>query len=482
MTMSFWKLNRTKHYEALKEHINVDTLIIGGGMVGLNTLYLLKDADVILVEANEIGSGVSQNTTGKLNYLQENTLYQFWKRGAEAKAVDYLSAQLEGIELLKKIIKQENISCNLEEVTSYLVTRDANNIADLQRFRVFLEKQGIKVTEDISSITESFLYGIGVDRTYVFHPVKYMLELASRIPDEKIYEHTRILQIECSEDCYYCYTDQNYCIRAHHVVLACHYPFFLFPFFLPLKTSIEKSYLAVREVPKNLKYTYITLESPSMSSRFYQDEEKQYQIFLGSSHDTSTKQNDALEFQKFLETFSLDEKEILCSWSNVDLLTSDFLPFVGEIKPNLYLATGFQTWGMVQSVVSAYVIQSLLKQQENPYQKLFEPRRETWQHFLSLPGSIFRNAKSFVGSKFYHKSWYSSQLRFFFDQGRLIAVYKDEKGEHLVHPVCPHLKCGLIFNEVDKTWDCPCHSSRFDLDGHCLKGPAKYSITYKPGS
>lgn len=474
--MSIWEMYQIKqHYPKLKENKIVDILIIGGGMSGVQTLYQLKNENVCLVEAREIGSGVSKNTTAKINYLQENTLFSLWKEGKKSLAISYLASQISGMKELLDRIKQENISCDLESVTSFLVTREEKNVSLLQKFKHFLEEQHIFVTDDISSLLESFSYGIGVTDTYVFHPLKYLYGLLKSISAE-VFEHTKIIKMVRGEDCYFCHTIDGYCIRAKQVVVACHYPFFLSPFWLPLKSSVEKSYLIAVPTKKNLKYTYITVENPTMSSRFYQDGKSIYQICLGANHLIGVKQNDIKNFEYVLESFHKKKQDVVFSWSNVDLETKDHLAYIGEILPHLYLCTGYQTWGMITSSLAAHMISSFIHQETSEYSFLFQPKRFNFSVLEQMVCSIGENTFSFLRSHYYPKSWYSKDLSFSFQNGKIVASYKDEEGMHSVHPICPHLKCGLIFNEVEKTWDCPCHSSRFDKDGNCLKGPSKYSI------
>ncbi len=475
--MSLWAEYKLSHsYDSLKENKIVDTLIIGGGMVGVQTMYYLKDRkDVMLVEANKIGMGVSANTTGKINYLQESTLGYLIEKGKFVTASMYLASQIEGINFMQDIILQEQIDCDFEKVTSYLVTNDENKVKSLKKIKNFLNQKGISVLEEIPKQT-SFSYGIGVTDTYVFHPLKYLDGILKSLTNSSLYENTRIVKIQKKDDVYVCETNDHFQIIAQNVICCCHYPFFLFPYFLPVKTEIEKSYLLAKKASENLKYTYITMESDCLSSRFYETNQQVYQIFLGKNHKTSVLQNDQQNLRDVKHKLSLEDFSY--QWSNVDILTFDHLPFIGKIKPNFYLATGFQTWGMIQSIVSAKMISFELEGKISPYQALFDPKRKKVMRTCLLPYYLGVNFFSFVRSKFYKKNWYDA-VTFYYEDGKLIGCYKDLEGvEHKVHPVCPHMKCGLIFNPVDKTWDCPCHSSRFSMDGKVLKGPSTYSISY----
>lgn len=478
--MTLWEKGvKLPSYPSLTHDLKVDVLIIGGGMTGLQTLYYLKNyPNVCLVEGNTIGFGVSKNTTGKINYLQENTLGYLVKKGKMGKAHQYLNSQREGMELLKQIVLTEKIDCNLEQVSSFLVTNQKKQIFPLNALKSFLKEENITIDETLPKECTSYLDGFGVSDTYVFHPLKYMKGLLQRLSNPSIYEHTRIIKIKRKKDGYHCYTNTFCEILANKVIIACHYPFFLFPFLLPFKSYIEKSYFVATKVPKNLKYTYITMENPSVSTRFYEEDGEVYQIYLGASHMTGVHQDDLKNFRNVMENHSLKFSQDI-SWSNVDIFSFDHLPFVGKIQKNMYLSTAYQGWGMAQSALSAHMLRRMVLEEETSYASLFSPKRSFLFSLFCLPIALVFNTFSFLRSRIYKKSWYSDRVTFEKDNGTLIAKYRDSDGKyHCVTPICPHLKCGLIFNEQEKTWDCPCHSSRFDLDGRVLKGPTKYSISY----
>ncbi len=266
--MSLWsKYREDFSFPSLKSNLEVDTLIIGGGMTGLNTMYFLRDQkNICLVEANQIGSGVSMNTTGKINYLQENTFVSKLQKGKKILAQKILSSQIYGMKLLLDIISKEQLDCDLEQVTSYIVTNKKENIEVLKEVKDFLKEKNISVV-DGDHLFNRFSYGVGVKDTFVFNPMKYMQGLSKILKKHQIYENTKIIKMIRGEKYYFCHTEK-YCIRAKEVIIACHYPFFLFPFFMPMKSSIEKSYIIAHKVSNNEKYSYITLETPSESMRF----------------------------------------------------------------------------------------------------------------------------------------------------------------------------------------------------------------------
>lgn len=477
--MSLWEKYLNKNsLPNLDKNIMVDTLIIGGGITGLTTLYYLKDyQSVCLVDAGLVGNGVTKNTTGKLTYLQ-NTIYKdLEKNVGYDSSIEYLKSQTLAITLIKDIITKEQIECNLEKVDSYVFTNKENELNKLKQEYEFL-KNCVNIVEKKLPINVSSLYSISVNDTYVFNPIKYLNHLKNMLKD-KIYEYTKIKKIIRHRNKYICYSDK-YTIIADKIIVACHYPFFFIPFCLPLKSHIEKSYIITRKVKKNPKFSAITVSNPGMSIRYLEDNNEIYEICLASSHKTSSNQDDLKNFSNVKKTFSLKDNEIIDSWSNVDIITDDKLPYIGEAKKNFYIATGFNTWGMTNGIIAAYMLSRFILNEDVPFRDLFSINRTNFYQIKSFFSNTINSLKAFVGSKKRQKDWYSDNLKITTINGKQVGIYTDINGkEHIVYTTCPHMGCSLIFNELEHTWDCPCHSSRFSLDGKCLKGPSTKDITYK---
>lgn len=478
--MSLWgkKLDR-EILPSLEEEKEVDTLIIGGGIVGLTTLYYLKDKeDVFLVDAGKVGDGVTKNTTGKLTFLQ-NTIYTDLLNNINLEtAQDYLQSQKMAIDLAKNIIEKENINCFLEKVDSYVFTTKPKEIKKLKQERDFLVSQNIKVKENALPVQLSSIYSISVEDTYVFHPILYVNHLKSLLK-EKIFENTKIVKIKKEKGKYVC-IGEKIKIIASNVIVACHYPFFFLPFCLPMKAHLEKSYIFVRKVKENPKISAITVSNPGMSIRYHEDESGIYEICLACSHKTSNHQEDAENFKTVKKIFHINEEEVVDLWSNVDIITDDKLPFIGNASKNLFVATGFNTWGMTNGILAGYLLSKKILGDQVPFQELFSLKRSNFYQIKNFFPNLIGSAISFIGSKKRAKKWYKSHLIFTKKNGKPIAIYIDKNGvKHTVFTTCPHMGCSLIFNELEETWDCPCHSSRFTKDGACIKGPSTKDIHYK---
>lgn len=479
--MSIWnKKEKIENVKVLNKDIETDILIIGAGITGMTTAYFLKDKNITIVDANLIGHGVTLNTTAKINYFQERVYTKIKNMSGNDKAVKYLNSQIYAIKNIKEIIEKNNIECDFKQVPSFVFASKESEIEPLNKEIEFLKQNNIKVYEKKLNISIKNYKSYCVDDTYIFNPIKYLNGLKKILKNINIYENTKIIKIEKQNNYYICHTDR-YKIKTEKIVFATHYPYFLLPLMMPIKTEIEKSYVVVSKVKKDGEFTCISSSAPVYSCRFYNDGNYIYQISLAESHNTSIKQNDKEHFDNVKKIFKLKEKDIVMTYSNQDMMTPDHMPYIGEIKNNMYIGCGYNTWGMTNSVLASKIISDLILEKENEYIEIFNPNRFNLANLVKLPIIMLSQIKSFFGPKLNkNKSWYSNRISFKSENGKSLAIYKDENGfKHVVHNKCPHLGCSLIFNEEEKTWDCPCHSSRFDINGKCIKGPSNYDISYK---
>lgn len=476
---SIWDIKLDSKLKELDRNIEVDILIIGAGITGMTTAYYLRNKNICVVDANRIGHGVTLGTTAKINYFQERIYSKIMSVRSRETAVKYLNSQKYAIENLKEIIERENIDCNFKRVSSYVFANTEKEVEPLKKEIDFLKASKINVKKDQLPIKITNYSSYRVDDTYIFHPLKYLNGIYKILEKNNIpvYENSKITKIEKENEHYTCYSEK-YNIKAKKVVLACHYPYFIIPFLLPLKSHIEKSYIVVSKVNEDGNFTCISSNSPTYSCRFYQNKDNIYQISLAESHNTSVKQNDSYHFKRVKEIFNLKDEDIVFMYTNVDIMTPDHMPYIGELKENMYIGVGYNTWGMTNGILGARIISDMILNKENEYKDIFNPNRINLSNLISLPTILGGQIKSYLGPKINkNKSWYSDNIKFY--DG--LASYTDEEGkEHIVYNKCPHFGCSLIFNEEERTWDCPCHSSRFDIDGKCIKGPSNKDITYKP--
>ena len=180
--------------------------------------------------------------------------------------------------------------------------------------------------------------------------------------------------------------------------------------------------------------------------------------------------------KKFKKLFNLD---VNYKWSTHDLISNDYLPIIGEVEDSFFISTAFNKWGMTNSVLSGKILSDLILKKDNDFSKLFMPNRKiTLERSINFIKDTLNITKIFVATKINkNKSFYTDRVKFININGKNYGVYIDENNnKHVIRNLCPHMKCSLLFNFMDKTWDCPCHGSRFDIDGNVIKGPSVYDI------
>lgn len=463
--ISIWKNTITKkQYPKLNQDLDVDCLIIGGGITGVSTLYHLNkyNLNVALVEQNEICMGVTANSTGKLSFLQNDLIDKIRKSVGDKKASKYLKSQLEVVNLITNIVKEENIDCDLEKVDSYLYTNKDKEIKKIKELKKFLKKNNIEVSNTTNKLVKS-KYMIKVGDTYIYHPIKFCLGLLknNKYP---IYEHTSIQKLLKENDGYVCYTKEHK-IKAKWVVLSSHYPYFILPYLFPIKASLEKSYLSASKY-NSKTVSLISYSNPFISIRNYKD----YLIYLTNSHSINKHLCDKDNFNELMKKLNELDLKPEYLWSNIDIMTNDGLPYIGEIKPRMLIGTGYNTWGLTNGFLAGKILSDMINNKPNKYTNLFMPHRMNLKQIIGSFSSMGKSISGLLNGYLYK----SDKVIYRKIKGKKIMIHNQYK----VLNKCPHFGCKLVFNEIEKTWDCPCHGSRFNIDGTVLNGPSNKGISF----
>ncbi len=490
MRKSIWQKDAGQlKFENLNEKMSTDVLIIGGGITGITTAYNFIDEkySIILLEADKFLTGATCKSTGKLTYLQDLKYQDIYNVYDFETAKLYYEAQKDGIRFAKKIIKDNDINCDLIKTESITFTKDNRKIKKFDKEEEILNLLGVKYYINSTNIKdEDIKRMILVKNTYVFNPVKYLKGLLKAIKKSsniKVFENSRVTKIK-KEDNYYVAYANDHEVKAKKIVVACSYPFFTIPGFIPFKTYIEKSYITATKVDETKDICGITSNYPTTSFRYHNDKNDNYFIYLNNS----SKICDKLNYKKNYDECVNKAKEITCKtpnykWTNMDVMTNDFMPLIGRLSEedkNVFIATGYNTWGMTNGTIAGKILYDLIRDRKNKYEKVFDPTRSMniikFKNFLT--NTMLSNTKAYTFNLIKkNPSWYKDKALVTKVDGKRVGVYFDKEGnKHTVSNICPHLKCFLTFNEVDKTWDCPCHGSRFDIDGNVVKGPACYII------
>ncbi len=473
-----------KALPCLDKNITCDILIIGGGVAGLSTAYFLSQENsknIVLIDKDVCGSGASSKNTGKLTYMQGLVYHKIAQNYTVNEAKKYLQSQIEAISIAKEITTKHHIDCNLEKTTACIFSLDANDKDKFIRERKFYEENHLECSS-ISKLDINFpiKFGIKTEDSYRFNPYKFLVGLKNYLTSQiKIYEKTRCIETKREGNYYLSKLENGKVIKSNFLVVATQYPFFVMPYFTPFKTTVEKSFIVCGE--HEIKdFQAISEGKPTFSFNFYNDKKK-YLVYSRRSHSTTNNLDTRDDYREITSEYQkYFSQSPTYYFQNHDLMTYDYLPFIGKIdKNNMYVLTGFNKWGNTNGLIGGKVISDLITKGKSPYEKIFCPQRSI--SFLKIKNLMvynFQTAYRYLLNKVSsNQSYYDKNVQITNIKGKKCGIYIDEKGQkHIVSNICPHLKCNLVFNYVDKTWDCPCHASRFDIDGNIINGPSVYTI------
>lgn len=494
---SYWH-NTAENIKAAKgENVNLDNqeldiLIIGAGITGLTTAYLLKDCGfkIGIIEATKSGYGTTGYTTAKITVQHDLFYDHLINNFSLQEAKQYLKANEEGIKLIKKIIEENNIQCDYKEQTAYVYASSMDEVDDLKRELKAYEKLGIDGFYADSVPLPNKAYGaIGVRNQGQFNPLKYLYTLYNILIESnvEIYENIRATNINPHDEHIDVDTESG-TIHAKKVIVASHYPFDNSFGLYFLRLYQDKSYIiAAKTNEEPFEGMFININDPVYSIR-YQFSDKENLLILAGGNHRSGEKDDENESYNELEMFinsNFKNAEIVSKWSTQDCMTYDKIPYIGRYTSsieNLYVATGFKKWGMSHSGAAALILKNKILCIKDDYSGIFNPARftpvQSSKEFVSSVKSISLGFLNRLASDSEEVSDVKLGEGKIIDyNGKKVGVYKNETGElFCINPVCSHLKCALSFNEAEKTWDCPCHGSRFDIKGNILEGPALYPI------
>ena len=484
--------------ETTKDEIQTSSLIkdekteicvIGAGLFGLTTAYYLSKygKKVIVIDKDKIGEKVSGNTTGKITSQHELFYNYLINDYGEEYAKKYLEANEKAIKNIKRIVDEEQIDCDFEIKPAYVFAQKEDEVLDIEKEVNAVNKLGKKAeyVNKIKYFPIQIKGAIKFENQAQFHPRKYMLGLCKSIlTQNKIYENTTALEVERSGNNYIIHTDKGD-IETEKIVIATHYPILNMPGFYFTKMYQSTSYVIAIEANQKIPYgMFISAKEPIYSFRTAKYQGKDILLICGSDHKTG----EAIATnEKYKELEDLAKKyypdcNILFRWNTRDCISLDKIPYIGEFSSfmkGVYVGTGFKKWGMAFSNVSANIIVDDILGKENEYKEIFnskrmKPVKNSWE----VKNKVVNTANNLVFDKFRIEPYNIEQIAndngaIIEKNGDIIGVYKDTIGKvYAVKPICTHLGCLLTWNNTDKTWDCPCHGSRFDYMGKNIYEPA----------
>lgn len=438
---SVWSdTSRLRAFEKLKKDIKTDVLIIGGGMTGLLCAHMLSRAgiDYILLEAEKICGGVTEDTTAKITSQHGLIYHKLIRRFGSEGARLYLGANEKALAQYRRLCAELNISCDFENTDSYVYA-----LSD--RRKLERELDALKL---INARNKAVEFGLGetpglpfatagaviFKNQAQFNPLKFISGIIDKL---NIYENTPVRELKgmtavCDEGV----------VEAKNIIVATHFPFLNKHGSYFIKLYQSRSYVIALDNAPDVRGMYVDRSEKGISLRNYKD----LLIIGGGSHRTGKKGGSWQELREFAQRYypQLREKYY---WAAQDCMSLDGVPYIGRYSkntPGLYVASGYNKWGMTSSMAAALILTDMIRGINNPYEKLFSPSRSVLRPQLALNAA--------------------------------------ETTVNLLTPTakrCPHLGCALKWNEAERTWDCPCHGSRFTEEGKLIDNPATADAPWK---
>jgi len=484
-------------FQMMEKDLAVEVAVIGGGIAGIATAFLLKQAGVTVavIEAGRVVESVTGNTTAKIT-SQHALIYDYLiSQFGEDNARLYGEAQQAAIEKIASLVAEHSIDCDFRRADAYTYTE--------------LEEELDKVKAEVEAATRLGLPASFVESTPLpfpvkgavkftgqaqFHPRKYLLALVEKIQGNGsyVFEQTRAFDIKDEDPCRI--ETSAGTITAKSVVLATHFPYFDPNIYFAAMHPGRSYVLGCRlngPVPEGM---YISAGDGDLHSFRSNPAEDGGTIWMVGGEKHKTGQGGATEERyRRLEQYArerFDIQSIEYRWSTQDNNTVDRVPYIGKLSAgskNLYVATGFGGWGMTNSHVAAMLLTDMIEGRENPWAEVFDPSR--FKPVTSARDFISENmnvAKEFMADRISTPELDDMEKlptgggEVVEWQGERVAVYKDDDGKIFsCSAVCTHMGCIVHWNGAEKSWDCPCHGSRFNYDGKVIQGPANKDLEKK---
>lgn len=472
------------------EDLDVDVAVVGAGMAGLSTAYELVRAglDVAVLEARRVAAGVTGHTTAKLTALH-TLIYDKVRRTRGARAARlYARSQSEAIEHAAALVDELGIDCEWEDRSAYTYACDAGRVDELRAEAKAARDAGLPA----SFVTETGLPfpvagAVRVTGQAQFHPLKYLRALTDDLVARggRVYENTTVVGLEEGEPCRLT-TAAGASVRARHVVVATHYPIFdralLFTRLSPRRELVVAGPIDAARDPDGM---YITPDENTRSVRTapYDGDGRRLLVVTGEHFTPGT--GDPRDRFDRLAAWAGEHfpgADLTYAWATQDNDPTDTVPLVGPLHQgarNTYVATGFGGWGMSGGIMAGRLLTALVTGQDCAWRELYDPRRirsavREAPSFLKTQAQV---ACHFVGDRLRMPPSVDSLAP---GEGAVVrvggdrlAVHRDDAGSlHALSARCTHLGCLVSFNAAERAWECPCHGSRFDIDGRVIQGPA----------
>ncbi len=494
-TTPYWLSSATvPPFPALDKAVTVDVLVVGGGITGVTTAYLLRQAglSVGLAERDRIGRIDTGHTTAHLTAVTDTRLHELVQDFGRDHARALWDAGAAAIDQIEENVERENIDCEFTRVPGYL---HAPVEGDKEESRAKFQEDARLANEFgfdasyLDSVPHMQRPGVRFSDQAKFHPIKYLPALADRIPGEGSYlwEESEASEFDSKK--------RRAKINGHWVsygtlVLATHNPLtgesglvssMLFQTKLALYTTYAIGATISRgSVPAA---SFWDTNDPYLYLRVDRRKDEDYAILGGEDHKTGQVTDTEKCYERLQDSLTkiAPGARIDHRWSGQVIETNDGLPFIGESEPGQFISTGFSGNGMTFGTLSAMMARDWITQKKNPWTDLFDPSRKkvkggAWDYLKENKDYPYYLLKTYLAKPEGESlaSVGKNEGKILKLNGKKMAVYRDAEGTVCKRSaVCPHMGCIVRWNPAEATWDCPCHGSRFKTDGSVISGPAE---------
>ncbi len=457
----------------LTEDIRVEVAVIGAGMTGILLADRLREAgkEAVVLEARRIGSGQTGGTTAKITSQHGLILRDLIRTRGEKAAALYVQGHQNAIRQYEQLVRERQIDCDFQRCRSFLYSKRESDLLREETDAAKMLGLPAYYTETLS-LPVPVSGAVCFEQQAMFHPLAF-IEALSR--DLTVYEQTQVLRVENNR----VITDRA-TVTADYIVFACHFPFVNFPGFFFARMHQERScVLALKTKEPMLKDMYYGVDPNGFSLRPYQE----YVLFGGEGYRTGTGDGGHYEALQQAATRWFPAATLEARWSAQDAIPARGIPYIGRFSTghlHWFAATGYRKWGMSSAMVAATLIADMICCRENSMEDLYAPDEFSARELPQIFRDGGRSAASIVSHALpkRQRSVRSLSVGEGGEIGWCKGAYKS--GDRRVYTVtlrCPHLGCRLHWNREEKTWDCPCHGSRFDRHGRCIDGPAQHDIS-----
>jgi glycine/D-amino acid oxidase-like deaminating enzyme/nitrite reductase/ring-hydroxylating ferredoxin subunit len=488
-TRSLWMATGpADSYAPLTADLSVPIVVLGAGIAGLSTAFALQSAgaDVAVLDQSTIGSGVTGHTTAKLSSLQGLRYAQLSDRFGTETATAYATANERGLARIAGWAEELGIACDLRRRPNYTYAAETKDLPDVEREAEAARAAGLPA-ELVGDVPLPFgtAGAVRLADQAEFHPRKFLAGLAAAFVDAggAIYEHTRATGVHDGTPCRV-ETANGATVTAEHVVVATHHPFPDRALFFA-RMHPERSYaIAARIARESPPGMFISSSPPTRSIRSHPVDGEELLLIGGEGHKVGQGGETGPRYHA-LEAFARahwDSESVEYRWSAQDNMPADGLPYIGRLTPRskaTYVATGFRKWGLALGAAAAEIIAGAILGDPPAWGEPLNPNR--LPPVAAAKDLATENANvgmHFFADRLTKRAPASDDLglgegRVVSRHSRQVAVSRDAAGVvRAVSARCPHLGCIVTFNDAEQSWDCPCHGSRFALDGAVLQGPA----------